>query len=362
MFALKRGSSVVGIVALAGLAACGSDAAGPGSVNTTAMTQSLNSVTATFTGNAAFQSLASLSSVFPQYAATAALRVSLPAMRGAREGESAWTRVRRERDAMLAGIALAPNSPEALFPSNVLGRWLVWSTSTNRYEVDSVLTGAPTNGIRIRLYAVNPVTQTPAIPLQVLGYVDLTDESTPQANKLGVLLKLGTTTIADYDITAVTGTNTSQFTMAGYIVNGDGTGRVDFTFQINDNSTTNASSFAATLTAQGGAQVVFNLNDDGATTETLLFRVSQGGNSIEITATFTSSTSSGQVKFNGVLVATISEDANGDPVFTGANGHTLTNEERANLAAIVLQGLEAVFGLLFGIFAPALVVFSAIAV
>ncbi len=188
------------------------------------MSDGLASLATAFDNNAAFQSLKSLSAFFPQYAAVAALRARLPdvAVRGP---GVALPRAGARRAAV--PISRAPRDVQALFPADVLGKTLTWDVTTDQYTISN-LSGAPSNGIRVQLYAINPVTGQPIEPLQQLGYVDLTDESTAQSDKLGVLLKLGATTVADYDVAATVSTSSLRLDANGYVRSPDGLRQVTF--------------------------------------------------------------------------------------------------------------------------------------
>lgn len=64
-------------------------------------------------------------------------------------------------------------------PAAVLGKTLVWDLATQSYELsDPAIAGAPANGVRFRLYAMDPELGVPADPLVYVGYVDLTREGT----------------------------------------------------------------------------------------------------------------------------------------------------------------------------------------
>ncbi|HET8771124.1 MAG TPA: hypothetical protein VFM71_09090 [Gemmatimonadaceae bacterium] len=58
-------------------------------------------------------------------------------------------------------------------PAEVLGTTFVWDVSTSQY-IASDATGAPANGVRFALYAINPLTDLPAEPLNEIGHVDIT--------------------------------------------------------------------------------------------------------------------------------------------------------------------------------------------
>ncbi len=59
-------------------------------------------------------------------------------------------------------------------------------------------TGAPANGVRFLIYAVNPITFVPVEPLQEVGYVQLTDLSGSSTQAARVIVVSGETTYLDY--------------------------------------------------------------------------------------------------------------------------------------------------------------------
>ncbi len=67
----------------------------------------------------------------------------------------------------------ANGTTAAVIPAAALGKTFVYDTLLNRYVV-SELSGAPANGVRFILYAVDPLTELVVEPLVVTGYVDLT--------------------------------------------------------------------------------------------------------------------------------------------------------------------------------------------
>jgi hypothetical protein len=349
MFVLKRALPVVAVLSACALAACSKDSLSPDSVDASTLSASVSGMTSTFQNNAAFQSMATLSALFPQYAATAAVRATLPMDPAVPGSLAARADVARKAIASLASIS---SGVQALFPANVLGKTLVWDTLTHTYQPDPTLAGAPAAGIRILIYAVNPVTSMPVVPLQQLGYLELTDKSSPQDNKLGVLLTLGQTTIAAYDITAVTGLTSGSVGADGYIQNPTGTGRVDFGFHVSLSLA--GLNVSVRLDGSDGAAITATASAAGSTA-TVSVGVSKGGNAIEIEVSG-DQTVAGVVKYNGTTVATITGD-NAAPLFTGANGRTLKPSEVTALTAIFTGALEIASSLADVVFAPGNIVF-----
>ncbi|MBI1723311.1 MAG: hypothetical protein HYR48_05325 [Gemmatimonadetes bacterium] len=347
------------LVALAGLGACGGDTVGPEDVDPQALSSDLDAMAATFDNNAAFQSLATLSELFPQYAATAAVRGTLPirvpaGAEGPGEGLGAAITARLGAARALASLA-SPRGVLALFPSDVLGKTLVWDEATDQYVVSQTVPGAPANGIRIQLYVVDATTGRPVEPVLQLGYVDLTDESTAQADKLGVLLTLAGTTLADYDISLSRATTTFSLDAAGYVRKPDLTGRVDFDLQNTLNIQSLSGSILYVLNAADGTSV--RLEATGSeTSATVLFRVSHGGNSIELSGTVTETSLNIDIKYNGTTVATISGSPD-NPTFTGVGGRQLTSQELVALLEIFARAGEFLGEFGDAIFRPAEIVF-----
>lgn len=349
---LKRLTSIA--VVCVSAAAC-SDSVGPEDVNPALLASSVSGATATFNNNAAFQSLATLSVRFPQYAAVAALRATLPAIPAYRlPAALAGARARGDAVRLVASLHA---DPLALFPSNVLGKTLEWDVVNSVYVVGAAA-GAPGNGIRILLYAVNPVTGQPTVPLQQLGYVELTDESTAAADQLGILLTLGTTPIADYAIRLTAGTTINSLEAVGFIRNAQGSGQVDFDFTDVTNSAANTYVSTSELNAEGGTSVFVEI---GVTVSTvsLSIAVSQKGNRIEMDLTVDDQTGAiiGTVKYNGTPVANVSGDVNA-PVFTAVTGRTLSAVETASLIAIFASAVEVATDLGGAVYSPGGVVFS----
>ena len=80
------------------------------------------------------------------------------------------------------------NTPSTrALPQSVLGHTFVFDPARGRYVVDLSRAGAPPNGIRIVLYAVDPTTHEPVTASEI-GFADLMDESATQSS--GIVLHL----------------------------------------------------------------------------------------------------------------------------------------------------------------------------
>lgn len=349
---MKRVAPIMGLVAMVALVACGTDSRGPADVDPALVEQGLDEMTAQFTGNAVFQSMAALSGRFTLTAAgSAALRATLPFAPD--EATNLAKATLRRSELVRAFASLAPNNPAFVIPVDVRGRTYVWDPAQDRY-VQSQQAGAPANGLRFLLYVVDPVTglpqETPS--LQLLGHVDLTDKSTNSADILGVQVQFGSQTVADYDITAQPTTTSLTLGASGSLFGS--AEQVDFSLQHTLTSSslnvdyhveaTNGWSIDATL------QVAFT--QTGATLS-VDFTVSGGGNSLQLVGTVTSTNTGDtvnlQIKYNGTTVATIAGDAD-NPTVAGVGGQQLGTQEVAHLVAIfeaageIIEQLGHVFG------------------
>jgi hypothetical protein len=136
----------------------------------------------------------------------------------------------------LAAAALSSTATAGVIPPTLQGKTFVWNATTSHYVVDSTATpAAPANGVRIILYAIDPLTRRPAgNPPIAVGYVDLLDQSAGSTNQLQVGIAGGTagspgTTYVHYTISGtVTGAPPTAFNASatGYVT--DGTRRLTF--------------------------------------------------------------------------------------------------------------------------------------
>ena len=333
MALIRRLIAVPAVAALAA-GACAESTA-PSAVDPSAMATAVNGLSGAFSGNAAFQSLSVLSKNFTLTAAGAAQR------------------------APRRGLAdRAPVATLALFPANVLGKTFVWDTAAGgKYRiVDSTLAGAPSAGVRFWLYVTNTATGRPALPLQKIGYVDLIDVSTPQANAIRVPIQFGSQSIADYTITGVKTTTSLTLTASGYITDGVSQTVFDMSHQISladssvvlhDHVTGNGTSVSLSTSASGSG---------GTGALQLDWLVAKNNATIEVAGSGTATSVNLQFKFNGTTWATVSGNPSATPSITGANGRQLTAAELVALGQI-LQGLYAIYGSLDSVFAPSFLVF-----
>lgn len=346
---MARFTRLLGITALISLAAC-SDSSSPSGVDPQLLSDRLTGLASTFEDNGAFTSLLVLSSHFPTYGGSALLANSLPLLRA--QGNLAALRQLRP---LVASLGSGPSDVQALFPANVLGKTLAWDTQTSSYIISNQ-TGAPANGVRVLIYFVNLQTNEPSLPLNQIGYVDLTDESTAQYDRLGILLKLFGQTVADYDITQTLQTNFSELSAVGRLHSADLGEFADFDMTLGGSTDGTVFTVSEDITGSDGTHLFVGV-DGGPSGDDFEMVLGSGGNEIQIlTTTTTSDVTTGSVVYNGTTVATISGTSD-NLIFTGVGGNTIPDEDRQALALLIAEGLLFAFFLSIGVFGPAVIVF-----
>lgn len=265
---------------------------------------------------------------------------------------------------VLRGYTLSGSSAEPIFPSNLLGKTFEWSFALGRYEM-SARTGAPANGVRFILYAINPLTRQPADPLNEIGLLDLTDEGDATATRIGIYAESGGEALVDYFIAAsyaLLGQQDYSVTLhaEGYV--SDGTERLDFALD-------QTATFLGTSATVGmdisywlslaGEDVSVNLDLSGqftfasespVETATAQLTIRNGTEVIVLDMSLAAdNTLDGVITYNGAPAIYIS-GTEADPVFTRADGEALTEAD--------MTALRDLYDLLGDVFAVAMDLFQ----
>lgn len=95
-----------------------------------------------------------------------------------------------------AAVTGSPSS--GIFPAEALGTTYEWNLGASRYDT-SAQAGAPADGVRFLLYALDTVAVAPVDPLALIGQVDLIDV-TVGTPTLRLVVASGTTARADYTV------------------------------------------------------------------------------------------------------------------------------------------------------------------
>jgi hypothetical protein len=241
--------------------------------------------------------------------------------------------------------SMMASSMEPIFPSNLLGVTFEWGAAEGHY-VPTERAGAPADGIRFILYAIDPLTRRPAEPLTETGFLDLTDEGDASATRLGIYAESGGEALVDYFIEMTYQLLGEQdlsatLTAEGYI--SDGTERLNF--ELDEMATV----LGSTQMISVDVDYVLSLAGEDVSVETTLSTELDlsGEGSIEVaTAGLTirngsdvavlsmelaaDNTLSGVLTYNGEPALYVS-GTEGDPVFERADGEPLTSEDVAAL-------------------------------
>jgi len=307
-----------------------------------------------------FQSFATLTSSSISARTTTVLGAMTPSRLALVSREAAAKKQALAIKSLRPSFLTAPTGAGSLIPDTLWGRVYVWDTSTHSY-VEGAATGGPATGIRFTLYAINPLTNQPAVPLNPIGYADLTDESTDTDYRLAVLVANGTTTYADYLVTATATQTSFQAVAAGYIT--DGTHRLDFNDSASASSTQISVDFDLTL---DNPAVAAHLHaglaaGNPSTVLTLTFSVTRGTETVALNGTvgFTTTQSGASASANLVvtvngkqfatITGTVTSNSSATYTYKGPDRDLTTQEQGAiqqlmAAPAVLSAAAEPVFG------------------
>ncbi len=324
----RRSFLALAALAVFALAGCG-DAVSPGEDFDAVLTsEAAADVFEAIEGNEAVQSIGVLGQHFPQFAA-APITATLPT---APWNPGDWS---SSRLSALQALPFEPTIAEVLFPLNYLGTTWVYNEIEARYEIAPDSTDGPATGVRISLYAVNPIIHTIIEPLTYVGYVELTDVSTPAADAVRIEAVIGSTTVLDYVASAVVSTSDVTFSADGFV--SDGLTTVNFELSVNlapdaEQASIDYLVYIGEDPETAGRLVHLEVEADGLTgTMSITLTVVHDGHRVVFTISGNELAISGAVTHNGVEVVTISGTGD-DPVFVNA----ITQEP---LTAAQLQAL-----------------------
>lgn len=253
---------------------------------------------------------------------------------------------------------------EPAFPVELYGTVFEWSVDLGNYALASP-TGAPEKTVRFKMYAVNPVTGQPVVPLVEVGYIDITDLGTDVMTGVRVYAAadelsdpwvdytiLATYSLAGADITLTIGAD-------GFISDGSEILRFDMsetaTFLTASEIITIDVRYSVWLDGYPATVTVglyTELDTASATpveTADLSLVITEGSERVELLVTLAvDNTLSGVLLYNGAPALTVS-GTEGDPVFTRVDDQPLTTADVAALLAMydlaedVLDLAEALF-------------------
>jgi hypothetical protein len=226
-FLSKRLQALALASAVAVTACTDSSGPGDGEFDANATSVELGAVDATFE-TPAYQSLAALGQYFEtgpvaMASASAAMLKSAQA-----EASTSWT-ARALRNAPNVDVLASASAPIPRLAEHY-GTQFVYDETEGHY-VPNPEGEAPENGIRVILYAVNPITHEIASPLNPIGHVDIIDVNPESSAQIAVqvIVVSEDVTYTDYTVTATLGAevgNGASINAAGYLT--DGQTRADF--------------------------------------------------------------------------------------------------------------------------------------
>lgn len=339
-------SLAAGALALS-LAACGKDSSGPSAFNPSGTSADMSAAEGAFSSSQ-MSSFAAVGADISTVLSGSAVQVSALAIQGAPNGAAATARYARQ----LASLVPHRGALQAMtmsIPAGIAGKTFVWDSASDTY-VASELTGAPGDGVRFMLYALDPVTFRPAEPLVEVGYVDLVDQSTASALDVQVKVIDGATTYLQYAVTATATATGGVVELKGFASNGTTLANFDLKSTVNESSGSQvialdyhlgvpsrhlALDWSATLSNLSDTQVVATVD----------FAVSGPNGDVHLVGTIGTDGGTLTVKVNGSMFATMAVVPGSDPVITGAGGATLTAEEQESLNSIFsfYEGSQYVF-------------------
>ena len=330
-----------GMLIVAAAAACG-DSTGPENFDPVDTQQKADAVLAAF-DNPALLSLGALQNLSfggPLLSAT------LPPEPLAFATSTAAARL---RDWARTVPSFGSASPLAIFPADVLGATFVWDADLDQYVQDPQRTGAPSNGVRVILYAVDPVLHLPTAALDEIGYLDIMDESTASVDALHLVAVVDDVTYLDYVASATRTTTSLTLSAEGFVSNGTDGVDFDLTFSLSQS----AVSVDYQLTHGDDTLRLEGTLSESSFTVTLT--LSDGDNTITFQVTVTPSTVEGSIEYNGEVAVEIGGTPE-DPTWTRADGTALTAQQIAALEHLG-ESIDVITGHFDDLLGPAIVAF-----
>jgi hypothetical protein len=225
------------------------------------------------------------------------------------------------------------SSSIAAIPSEVAGKTFEYN-GTDYVPTDR--TGAPSNGVRFIIYAVNPITLEPFTPLQEAGYVELTDLSGTTTQAARVVVVSNNITYLDYTVTATETVSGGRITVTGYVTDGDNRANVSLRATVNESAGLSLV-YSVDVPARD-VSIDLTMTTTGIDPETSQIDIDLGmsgpNGTISMSGQFSGTGGTITVRVNGDVFAHVTSSGAGEPVITGADGQPLTPDEQAAFQSI----------------------------
>ena len=246
--------------------------------------------------------------------------------------------------AELRARVLETGGTPAVIPAVALGKTFEYDVVTDRY-VAGLRTGAPANGVRFVLYAVDPITKAPVEPLVETGYVDLTRTFTQQQGVLAtarVEAWSGGTApvkVLDYGVTVQGTLLAPTVSVAGFAKNASDSLSFLLSSALAISTQSLAIDWQTALASHGfTSHVVETITGGNAPQVTIDGSLTSLSGRVGITGTIVQETGGTlTVKVNGQTFATIQLDSADDqePTILNASGQPLTGAQAEMLRQIL---------------------------
>ena len=255
---------------------------------------------------------------------------------------TATQNARRVAALMQGRVHSSFSASSAAIPSEVAGKTFEYN-GTEYVPTDR--TGAPSNGVRFIIYAVNPVTLQPFIPLSEAGYVQITDLSGTSTQAARVVVVSNTITYLDYTVTASETVAGGRITVAGYVT--DGEHRANVNLRATVTQTAGLSLLYSIDVPQRDVSIDLTMTTSGLDPETATVGIDLGmsgpNGTVSMSGQFTAAGGTITTRVNGDVFAQVTSSGSGEPVITGADGQPLSAEEETALQTIFALTGDAFF-------------------
>lgn len=235
-------------------------------------------------------------------------------------------------------------STAASVPAEYLGVTFVYNPDTDQYEA-SELTGAPEDGVRFVVYAINPISGAIIEPVVEVGHADIVVTESATASTVRIELVSEGVTYLDYSV-GVTGGSTVAVTVTGFVSNGDD--RVNFDLDTHVNLTTLSVDYSLIVPTRSGFRIDFE-GEMTSTSSTSSLEARGPHGTVAISGTHQGESGTFDVSVNGEPFATVNYTTGLPPDIVGADGQALTEQELHALGlvfAVFAQGFDFVEDLL----------------
>jgi hypothetical protein len=334
----KRSVVTVALVCVT-LAGCGGESAPDAPFNPSGTSTDLDAMNTTF-ASPTFSSFSTFSLMFDAALGGAPIISTSAAALNIRGKGTEGMRAAAIRAAQRLA-AIMPRDGKASFnttamsiPTSVAGKTFVYNPATEAYEAsDQPLLDL--NTVRFTLYAVDPVTFAPHLPLEETGYVDLIDRSAGTTQAAQVVVVSGGVTYIDYTVSASSTTSYGRVTVVGHVSDGQHQANINlrstltftagltltYSLTVPDRDVSINLTVSSTDMITPGSPIMINLTMRGP------------NGTIILSGQFTETSGTINVRVSGAAFATITTDGTTTTI-TRTDGTPLAQEEYEALSGV----------------------------